>query len=83
MTLADEAAAKAKREQWSNTHELLAVVVELLSLVRRESLAVAGVKAHDLPEPVHIDRPGAKPKKDGVPVMTPRQFARAMAAQGV
>jgi hypothetical protein len=82
-TLAEEVAAKAKREQWTNAEELLATVAEMLSAIRAEALLLGGVKGRDLPPPLRIERPGAKPKHDGVRVMTPREYARAMAAQGV
>lgn len=81
MTLADEVGRRRQREHWRQGEEFLAELVELLSIIRREALALGGVKGHHLPEPIRIERPG-EPKDNGVHVMTPRQYARHMARGG-
>lgn len=73
VTLADEIQARRKVESWSTTDELLAQVIEWLSVMRVESLALGGVKKRDLPEPIHIRRPGEQDKKPTV-----REAVRSM-----
>lgn len=75
MTLAEAVRDRLERESWSNVHELLAQLVELLSIMRVEALATAGVKRWSLPEPIHIPRPGEDDPKEAI-VVTPSQFAR-------
>lgn len=59
-------------------HELLAMLVEMVSIVRIEALLVAGVKRWSLPDPVHIPRPGEK--EEPVKTVSPGQFLRLQAA---
>lgn len=65
--------------RWTMEHELLAEIVEMLSVVRNEALAIAGVKHFDLPPRVHIPRPGQE-AEDEVPVVSPAEFAQMTAA---
>jgi hypothetical protein len=61
------------RTQWSVTDELLAQLIEWVSLLRVEQLACAGVKPYKLPKVFHVPRPGEEPEKDVV--MSPRELA--------
>lgn len=78
FTLASAVRDKVERESWNNLHELLAQLVEMLSVMRVESLLMAGVKRHHLPDPVHVPRPGEKPPE--VRTVRPSEFARMMVA---
>ena len=60
-------------------HELVAMLVEVVSIVRIEALLVAGVKRWSLPDPIHIPRPG-EDKEERVKTVTPGQFLRLQAA---
>ena len=79
FTLADELQQQVKRDSWSNIHELVAQLIELVSLMRIEALLIAGVKRSKLPSPYHVPRPGEKAKE--TPVLTPSQFARLTVVQ--
>jgi len=67
---------RLERNDWTLVHELLASVLELLSIMRIEACLMAGVPKHKLPEPMHVPRPGEKPPE--VRTVTPSQFARMM-----
>ena len=73
--MAEEVRARNERDAWSTTDELLATLIELTSIHRVEFLASLGVKSSDLPEPVHIRRPGEPDKQEGN-AMSMGQFAR-------
>lgn len=77
LTLAEAVRDRNERDSWTNVHELLAQLIELLSIVRIEQLAAAGVKRWSLPEMVRIPRPGDDEPKEAM-VVTPSQFARMM-----
>lgn len=67
-----------RRDDWSVTDELLAQVIDVLSVMRIEAWRQAGVKVSDLPKPHRVPRPG-EPATQEV-VMTPGEFARTMVA---
>jgi hypothetical protein len=81
ITLAEEVSEKRRRETWRWPEELLAELLEVLSIVRIELLASHGVKPANLPKPVRVTRPGSTlpPPSDGVRTMTAAEFARAHA----
>ena len=63
------------------TEELLAEILELLSIMRIEAQALSGhVKKHDLSEPIRVPRPGVEPV-DPIPVVTPREMIAMMAVR--
>jgi len=63
------------------TEELLAQILEMLSVIRVEAQALSGyVKQHDLAEVVHVPRPGVEPV-DPIPVVTPREMIAMMAVR--
>lgn len=68
-----------ERDSWTNVHELLAQLLEMLSIMRIEALAAAGMKRWNLPEPVRIPRPGDDEHQEAI-VVTPSQFARMTVA---
>lgn len=70
---------REEAKAWTTTHELLAQIVEWLSLLRVEHLAIWTKKGVTLPDTYHVPRPGEEPD-DGVVVMNPREFAQMMAA---
>jgi hypothetical protein len=59
------------------TEELLAQILEFLSIMRIEALALGRVKPRDLPEPIRVPRPGVEPV-DPIPTITPREFVMMM-----
>lgn len=76
-TLAEEVMEREERDAWSNVHELIARVYDLLSIMRVEALALGGVKRYNLPEPTRMPRPG----QDVGPVtVSPREAALMMMA---
>lgn len=74
LTLADAVKERNDRAGWTDLHELLAQVVESISVLRIEAFLIAGVPKWKLPEPHHIRRPGEAVKE--TPVLSPREFAR-------
>jgi hypothetical protein len=76
LAVSDALRDRIERDDWTILHELLASVLELLSVMRIESLLVAGAKRHDVPEPMHVPRPGEKPPE--VRTVRPSEFARMM-----
>jgi hypothetical protein len=74
LTLADAVRERNDRADWTDLHELLAQVVESISVLRIEAFLIAGVPRSKLPEPHHIRRPGEAAKE--TPVLSPREFAR-------
>ena len=65
-------------ERFTVTEELLAQILEMLSVIRVEAQALSGfVKQHDLATVVRVPRPGVEPV-DPVPVVSPREFALMM-----
>jgi hypothetical protein len=79
MALAHAVRERNDRSEWTTLHELLAMLVEVVSIVRIEALLVAGVKRWSLPDPIHIPRPG-EDKEERVKTVTPGQFLRLQAA---
>lgn len=77
-TLADEVRRRDDEGDWTNLHEAIAQVHDLLSLMRVEHLAGIGVKRHDLPTPARMPRPGDKPAEPVV--LSPGEAARLMMA---
>lgn len=69
---------QAEAEQWTTTHELLAQLIEWVSLVRVEALAIGQVPSWKLPKVHRVPRPGDD--KPGEVVMSPRDFALMTAA---
>jgi hypothetical protein len=69
-------AVRQRREddRWSTSDELLAQLIELVSIVRIEAWLIAGVPRHKLPDSYHVTRPGEQEAKPVV--VTPSQFAR-------
>lgn len=64
--------------RFTTEQELLAEILELLSIMRVEALAMSGsVKKYDLPDVIQVPRPGTVPV-DPIPVVTPREFSRMM-----
>lgn len=76
-TLADEV---RERAEWSNLHEAVAQVHDLLQLVRVEALVGMGVKRHALPEPRRLPRPFDPPEQEQDDTVSPRQLALMMGA---
>lgn len=60
-SLAAETRDKQERMSWTQTDELLARLIELISVMRQEFLLFNGVKSHRLPPVMNIPRPGDKP----------------------
>jgi hypothetical protein len=79
MALAHAVRERNDRTEWTTLHELVAMLVEMVSIVRIEALVVAGVKRWSLPDPIHIPRPG-EDKEDRVKTVSPGQFLRLQAA---
>jgi hypothetical protein len=79
LTLADAVRERNDREAWTDLHELLAQVVENLSVLRIEAFLLAGVPRWKLPDAQHIRRPGDTARE--APVVTPGQFARLTVVQ--
>jgi hypothetical protein len=79
LTLADAVRDRNDREAWTDLHELLAQVVESISVMRIEAFLIAGVPRWKLPDPHHIRRPGEAVKE--ATVVTPGQFARLSVVQ--
>jgi len=79
LALATAVRERNDRSEWTSMHELVAMLVEVVSIVRIEALLVAGVKRWSLPDPIHIPRPG-EDKEERVKTVTPGQFLRLQAA---
>lgn len=79
LAVADAHRDREEAAVWSSTVELLAQLVEFLSVWRAEWLLSQGVDKARLPEPIHYPRPGEEPAeaKQEV-VVSPREFARLM-----
>jgi hypothetical protein len=76
-------AAWADREQaiaenFTIDQELLAQILELLSVVRVEALSMGGLKKSELPDVIRVPRPGVEPE-DPIPTISPREFSLMMA----
>lgn len=67
--------------RWTQDHELLARLHELLQIMRIEHLIGIGVKRGNLPRFQRIARPD-DPVEEGPVVVSPRELAR-MVMQGV
>jgi hypothetical protein len=67
-------------ERFTVTEELLAQILEMLSIIRVEAQALSGyVKQADLSEPLRVPRPGDEIEPvDPVRVVSPREFALMM-----
>lgn len=76
----DRNEARAEIDRWTITHELLAQIIDVLSLRRTEAWRQVGVPAHKLPKPYRVKRPD-EPEPQEV-VMTPREAAKMMMAAG-
>jgi hypothetical protein len=74
LTLADAVRERNDRDSWTDLHELLAILVDTLNVMRTEAMLIAGVPRSKLPDPRRVTRPGEK--KQETPVLTPGQFAR-------
>jgi hypothetical protein len=74
--LVERAETDAKAREWTTTHELLARLLELLSVLRIENLACHGVRS-GLPKPARMPRPG---ETTGPVVLRPGEAARLMMA---
>lgn len=57
MTVAEEILEREERESWTNLHEAVAKLYDLLGAMRVEALALGGVKRWNLPEPARMPRP--------------------------
>lgn len=68
-------ARRAQVKEWTTTHELLAQMIDLLSVMRVEN-AVGRLKP--LPKSHRVARPW-ETKKEGGEAMSPRNFARMLA----
>lgn len=82
VTLAEEVAERRRNDAWRWPEELLAELLELVSIMRIEYLAGRGVNPGKLPPPVRVTRPGQtmKPAQgNGARTMTAAEFARAHA----
>lgn len=78
FALADAVRARNDRlDEWSQTDELLATLVELVSVLRIEAWLIARVPRWKLPDPLHIKRPGEEDQQ--VKTIRPSQFARLQA----
>lgn len=69
-TLMDEIHEREERDAWSNLHEAIARVHDLLAVIRNEALMMGGVKAHNLPKLVRLPRPGEDTRP---PALSPRE----------
>lgn len=78
MALSSALRDRNERNDWTVLHELLASVLELLSVMRIEAWLIQGVPRYKLPDAIRIPRPGEREE----PVMTvsPSQFARLSTA---
>lgn len=76
-TLAQEVEKREEREAWTNLHEALARIFDLLAVMRVEALARGGVKKWNLPEPARMPRPGDEAAAEARP-LTPAEAARLM-----
>lgn len=74
LTLMDAVRERNDRDSWTDLHELLALVVDAINVMRTEAFVIAGVARWKLPDPRRIPRPGDKSQE--TPVLTPREFAR-------
>lgn len=77
-TLADEVREREDREAWSNLHEAIARIHDLLAVMRVEALARGGVKKWNLPEANRMPRPDDKVAE--ARALTPGEAARLMIA---
>lgn len=61
--------AYADRETklWTWDRELLATIAELIHTLIRQNLQIWGAKAHEVPEPLYIPRPGIDPAEPDKP----------------
>ena len=75
LTLADVVRERNDRNAWGATEELLAQLIELLSVVRIEAWLIAGVPRHKLPKAHQVTRPGEQ-EQEAEMVVTPSEFAR-------
>lgn len=64
---------RAKRESWTNTDELLAMLIEVVDRGDRWFFQANSEKGTELPEPIVITRPG----KNGSDPEEPRQATAA------
>ena len=83
LAVSDALRDRLDRDSWTLQHELLASVLELLSVIRIEACLIAGVPRHKVPDPVHVPRPGDPPPEEQVTTVTPSQFARMMVTDDV
>jgi len=65
---------ETKSGYFTVTEELLAQILEMLSIIRAEAW-VGKVDKRKVPEMVHVPRPGQEEPVDTTPVLTPREFA--------
>ena len=80
--LNDDLLLAAAREQaealeWTPLHELVALNAEIAHAALRMSMAAAGVKDRDIPDPLRIPRPDDE-SSGRVPRMTPLQMAEML-----
>jgi hypothetical protein len=78
FTLAEAVRDRLKRESWTNLHEMMAQLIELLSILRTEAWIMRGASRSNAPDPVRVPRPGEKPPE--VRTVRPSEFARMMVA---
>jgi hypothetical protein len=72
LTLSEEIRTERELESWTTREELLAMLIDLMHVMRVEALAGMGVKSP--PRPPRVPRPNEK-DRDDVPTVTPRQLA--------
>jgi hypothetical protein len=72
LTLAEEIRTERELETWTTREELMAMLIDLLHVMRVEALAGMGVKSP--PRPLRVPRPGDR-SEDDIPTVSPRQLA--------
>jgi hypothetical protein len=72
LTLSEEIRAERELESWTTREELLAMLIDLMHVMRVEALAGMGVKSP--PRPLRVPRPNEH-VRDEVPTVSPRQLA--------
>jgi hypothetical protein len=72
LTLAEEIRTERELDAWTNREELLAMLIDLMHVMRVEALAGMGVKSP--PRPLRVPRPG-EGHEDQIPTVSPRQLA--------
>lgn len=73
-TLTDELSERRRRNQWTQTDELLATVYDALQVIHRDLALLGGARRSSLPRLQPFPRPG----RDDVPTVSLRDLARMM-----